>query len=436
MFEDIKKKFGQVLGHPITRKISDLGEDVLQVTYQLASNKNVVSLGSAVMAGVNIIADAFDVPIESATTYFVNKHNLELKNGSLHKLLIRAGAQTKYPLTVAMSTDNLSMMKLDFGDGDCMYWASSMKNVDAYDGFAEDTSNHNQFWVNPDFNFKKVNDFFWDKYVTGISLSYGKTDKGGVEISSLPILSAYEDAGEHSASSMIEYIKKSKQMGISRSFLLYGEPGTGKTSWVEKVAEGFGSRFVKLDSAFVQSLRSTDVEQILDTLGPEIILFDDFDRLNIDVYEGTFLYIIENIKRKYPSVTFFATVNDPEELSAALLRPGRFDEKIEFKLNNNKSSLKILIKYAEIYNLKYNEKELAAAVGKNNFTPAECKEAISRKLLNEKLSFAEIFEDLFRYRGFGSSADNYHEDDEEVYSPLPKKKRKGRKSDKSFGEDM
>jgi hypothetical protein len=406
-FDEAKKKLGQALGHPYVQKASLLGAEVLEITASLAHNKNPISIGGAMMAGANVLASAFDVAIESPLTYYLNKHDLKVYEGNLHKLLLKAGAGETFKVVTAFVSEDINLMRMDMGDSQYIYWNVTGKSIDSYDGLADTDNVASQYWTEADFNMQKVHDFFWAKFPTGIGLAYGKSSENagrrGPDIFSLPPANLYSDSTAHPIADISQYISKSKELNISRSFLLYGQPGTGKTSWVERIAQEFANRIVKVDSSYLHAVSSTEIEQILSILSPQIVLFDDFDRIDSEHYEGQFLYITENLKRKYPKITFFATVNEPEDLGAALLRPGRFDEKLEFLLTESVDCVKIVKMYAKDHHLALSNDEIEYALGKTGFTPAECKEAISRKVLRPQLDLKDIFDNLLQYRGFGDN---------------------------------
>lgn len=412
-FDKLKQKAGEVLGHPYVQQASSLGQEVLNITANLAHNRNPISIGSAVMAGANVIADALNIEFVNPINFYVEKHNLKFHNGELHKLLIKSGADSAFPVGTVLKLDNMSMIRMTIAENSEMYWIHRASQVDRFDIFASSEEVISQYWLSPDFDHSLVHDFFWNKYPTGINLSYGKSSGDSdieVEISALPVSNQYTELSSHPAAEMISYIKLSKSMSISRSFLLYGRPGTGKTSWCERIAQDFGSRLVKVDASFLESVENKEIEQILSILKPEIVLFDDFDRVDFEEYEGKFLYITENLKRKYPTVSFFATVNNPEELSDALLRPGRFDEKLKFTLPSADCCVEIMMSYARNLGVDVSEPDLRAAMGKCKLTPAECKEVILRLKLRPGSKLKDIFEDIKSFDP-GSEDEDEAEDD-------------------------
>jgi SpoVK/Ycf46/Vps4 family AAA+-type ATPase len=191
---------------------------------------------------------------------------------------------------------------------------------------------------------------------------------------------------------------------------------------VEKIGESFGKRIVKVESSFLDQVENGEIDKLVSLLQPEVVLFDDFDRIDLNSNEGKFLYITEDLKRKYPRVTFFATVNNPGELSPALLRPGRFDEKIKFLPPGPRESCKIIQMYAASMQIQVDANSLEAAVGNRKFTPAECREAISRKVLRPELDMRFIMDDIERYRNFEDQEEDgksdFDEDEDDTQPEL------------------
>jgi hypothetical protein len=399
--DKLKQKAGEVLGHPYLQQASSLGNNLLEITANLTHNKNPLSIGSAVLAGANVIADALNVEFTNPINFYASKHDLRVHDGHLHKLLLRSGVTSQFPLATVLKYDTMSFVKLAFSEESAMYWIKQVPQVKSYDVYAATDESANQYWVSPNFDSSLVHNFLWSKFKNGINLSYGSSadDHSGldVEISELPDLGTYTELTERSAAEMVDYIKLSKSIGISRSFLLYGKPGTGKTSWTEQIAKSFGSRLVKVDSSFLEQVDNKEIEQILSLLKPELVLFDDFDRVDFEEFEGKFLYITENLKRKYPNIAFFATANNTEVIGEALMRPGRFDEKYEFSCPTSKACLEIMDVYAKNLGVQIDAADAMLAISKYSLTPAECKEIVLRLRLRPGLKIKAIVADLKKF---------------------------------------
>jgi hypothetical protein len=431
LFDKLKQKAGEVLGHPYVRQASVLGEELLNITSSLAHNRNPISIGSAVMAGANVIADALNIEFTNPINFYATKHNLKVQDGQLHSLLINAGANAVFPVTTVLKFDAMSMLKMTFKADSSMYWVHQQSQIKQYDMFSGSEEVVSQFWFSPGFDPEVIHDFFWGKHSTGINLSYGKNASDSniqIEISPLPGANQYAEMSNYSVSDMVSYIRLSKSLGISRSFLLYGKPGTGKTSWAERISQDFNNRLVKVDTSFLEKVENKEIEQILSILKPEIVLFDDFDRVDFEEFEGKFLYITENLKRKYPSITFFATANSTDEMGEAMLRPGRFDEKFEFLPPNVDSCLSIMNSYCKSLGVKIDEDEVREAVGKRRFTPAECKEVVLRLMLRPSLKVKDILDDL---RAFHPDDDDDDSDTDLAASQRPKPMQSKRRNSNS-----
>lgn len=105
------------------------------------------------------------------------------------------------------------------------------------------------------------------------------------------------------------------------SILLYGEPGTGKSTAARLLASRNNWKFISV-SAF--SLRLDNIIGILDCLQPDAIIFDDFDRFS---KVSDYLSGLEEIKKRCPLV--IATINRYKSIDPALTRPERFDDHFE-----------------------------------------------------------------------------------------------------------
>lgn len=142
-----------------------------------------------------------------------------------------------------------------------------------------------------------------------------------------------------------EYLDKYKKLGLGRSILFYGPPGSGKSNIVKVVASSLDMKTVRLQN--LNEIRSKAVVDILDIFNPEAIVLEDIDHLySYDI--STLLEKIEkfNARGKY----VLATANEVTKINGALLRPGRFDELIEIT-NADPEYLKSVINDDEIFDL-------------------------------------------------------------------------------------
>jgi len=122
----------------------------------------------------------------------------------------------------------------------------------------------------------------------------------------------------------IEILERSKSFidnGYNRSIMLYGRPGTGKTSIMKYIAREMGGHILRINVADLDNLDSEDMLSAIDLLQPNILIIDDFDRVT---RPEKFLSDLEKFNKKIK--LFIVSVNSVSKLDDAVIRPGRFDD--------------------------------------------------------------------------------------------------------------
>lgn len=134
-----------------------------------------------------------------------------------------------------------------------------------------------------------------------------------------------DDAPLHSHTSreLSAYLGRAIAGGVTRSLLLWGAPGTGKTSLARAVVDELGLRCLRLRVEDLGRLQNTTLAEALDVFGPEAVVVDDLDRLR-GGHEHMF-EMLTMLKRRVKLV--LGTCNDKKKIPAPLRRPGRFDER-------------------------------------------------------------------------------------------------------------
>lgn len=119
-----------------------------------------------------------------------------------------------------------------------------------------------------------------------------------------------------------ERAQKFIEAGYTRSVLLYGESGTGKSHIMRYVAKRAGGLTLRVKARQLSSLR--DVAHAIKLLVPSAVIIDDLDRLR---EPEAILSEIEEIKGN--AKLFLCSVNRLKKLDPAVLRANRFDEFVE-----------------------------------------------------------------------------------------------------------
>lgn len=117
------------------------------------------------------------------------------------------------------------------------------------------------------------------------------------------------------------YLKKSRELNIPRSVMLYSSPGTGKSIVAATALTSLNLKTLKIDNF---NKVSTDfIQMLVKIFNIEAILIDDLDHMNIND-NSMILDFLEKVRRDVKII--IATVNSTKAFHHALLRPGRFDK--------------------------------------------------------------------------------------------------------------
>ena len=150
---------------------------------------------------------------------------------------------------------------------------------------------------------------------------------------------------------MIKNRERYESLGakLPRGILLHGDPGLGKSLMAECfIAEsGLKSFTVRYDAdsnVFINHIKKTFNEAV--DVAPSIILFDDMDKFENEDEDRpdaeAYVAIQSGMDAvKKCGVIVIATVNNKNKLPRSLIRPGRFDRKIEINRPTAQDAVKI-----------------------------------------------------------------------------------------------
>lgn len=114
------------------------------------------------------------------------------------------------------------------------------------------------------------------------------------------------------------------QAGINWTYMLYGPPGSGKSTAAARLVFETGLRSLRLPVETLHRLDADDMDMIFRVVKPEAVIMDDFDRCGS---QEIMLERMEKMRREAKLV--ICTANNPNDLDEAILRPGRIDEWVE-----------------------------------------------------------------------------------------------------------
>jgi hypothetical protein len=208
---------------------------------------------------------------------------------------------------------------------------TARSNSTSYDSF----SYHKFFACTKDYNYLELTNLLFRLVNDKLYLSASVSERLIVEKLDMQFSQDNYIVDEILYENLKNEITSFKNKGIQRSYILNGLPGTGKTTFALEMSKKISGRILKIDSNTFNNLSTGLVRPIVENLRCDFIIVDDIDRIHSQDLAG-FLFMLENIKSFEHKPTLLATVNKIEELDKAAIRPGRFDDIIEFHLPNTK----------------------------------------------------------------------------------------------------
>lgn len=189
-----------------------------------------------------------------------------------------------------------------------------------YDDTADKLYVHRDHW---DTYSKTLEKMFWEKY-SGHHVVLGVQDE-----EKLTVQEDHDSDDFLTSQRAIEAtrdIQKFLDLGINRSIIFYGPPGSGKSNMVKTIAS-----MLKLRTIRINNLAKFSVDVVLEVLrifNPDAVILEDIDNVAAEDISD----ILDKIERfnRNQKITF-ATANQMTRLDEALIRPGRFDEPIEIR---------------------------------------------------------------------------------------------------------
>lgn len=146
-----------------------------------------------------------------------------------------------------------------------------------------------------------------------------------------PVIDSFKDGTVIPTEQMKDLLDRCQRFlraGESRSYLLGGVPGTGKSVAIRWLTNTLGMTSMRIDLRLLSD--ETDnvagsLETMLNMLQPDVMILDDLDRIEVNAQVLAFLERARNMCR-----IVIASANFISALSGAATRPGRFDDIITF----------------------------------------------------------------------------------------------------------
>jgi len=386
----------EVLYSPSLRKVSRFAANVLE-TVSLVDTGSPLSVGSGVLSLIDSGVDAFDIPLPTKIEQYGDSHKLTERISFLGRVVVSSGLPEDMPTKIVCLDGKVALKELSFDFGSFYY----VENIDGSAQIHDELDRvHGYYYTTKEFPFEKLFDKIWERYSEGIYLSVKVSDDDGMNVKNLRMhnLSTSEliyIGANPDLEKFCEQLVKYRDKNISRSYMLIGAPGTGKSSFSILAAKSFTKRVLKIDPGVAQHLGSGEFDFIIQNLHPEVIIFDDFDKA--EASSKHLLFALEMIKQRFPNITIFATVNDFDNLDDAIKRPGRIDKRIWFDLPTAEERITISTHYLEQFDVDYEIENLELLVTNTvNMSPAYIRELCIRVGIDGWEEFDDIIEEFRR----------------------------------------
>lgn len=332
------------LNRPMVRNLSKFSYHLLE-TMHLMKQRDPLTITAASLSVANALAESFNLPQLSQMESYLSTLDVEHGFGHLPTLIFTSELFSSIEKDTVFSSENEELIELRLTKENTLYLVQYKNATDAYRQNKRDDVGMDFFYTKS-FDFNLLFDRLWKLYPYGIYLKRSRQTHT-LELRALPAANP-EYVGKYDLEKFCARLKRSRDEGISRSFLFHGPPGVGKTTSVLQIAYRHFNRIIKIDPAIARTLETGELEYFINQLCPQILVFEDFDRAysSVDVA----LFMLENIKQAHPEVIIFATVNSLNKLDPALLRPGRFDKMMYFGYPQDHEYATIINMYFKQYN--------------------------------------------------------------------------------------
>lgn len=341
------EKFSKIVDSRFVRRAGSLSSSILDIAEKVKSG-NPSTTAMAVMASVPHIKDFLDIEDFSELDKFIIKNNLiYFEDRKFTELVSSPNILEKALSKKDIEIEEDILVRIELGEKNYAYLfvfsneSALSKKVRTYS---------DDFYVAEDFSFEKAYEFFWQSFGDSITLNTSKVyGKSVIQFDELPIDTESILYDEEEGGRIGHEITVCQKKNKSRSYLLVGPPGTGKTSLCSLVCQKFCPRILKVSPNVVDMLTQGQLEQVIESLMPNALIIDDIDRVDL---KSSLLGLLEVIKIRFPKIVIFASANSANALGSAIIRPGRFDRVIWIDYPDKKYKARLIDFYCKKINLE------------------------------------------------------------------------------------
>lgn len=395
-FAKVKKTLTRLLVDNRVRKISRFASSLLEVV-SLIDTKNPLSIVSGSVSLIDAGVDAFELPYPNKFEQYAKTDNMIMRTDNLIRIIMSSGIAERVEPTLIAYDDDSIIKRMDFPFGTILF-AENLKSAPVSDP-------QEKIWMvyycSKDFDFAKLFDMIWERYDQGMYISVDPkretVSSNAIKLHNLEVPAMCYIGSSPSLDEFKQEILLYRERKISRSYMMIGEPGTGKTTFSLMCARDIGfSRILKVDPSVLETMTSAKIEELVKYVRPEFVLLDDFDRVG-GKSSKALLFILEIIKQHFPEIILITTVNDFNSLDSAIKRPGRIDKRIWFNMPSSEDRAKIIRYYVDDMKVDISDERLTQLTADTqDMSPAYIKEFCIRVSVEGWSKYDSILEEFKR----------------------------------------
>jgi hypothetical protein len=209
------------------------------------------------------------------------------------------------------------------------------------------------FYHTKGFDFEKVLQQTWDLYDGRLQFELRWNSSVYTSFSTVPNPLYGDDTAR--MDKLVTRHRRYQVDGVSRAYMMYGAPGTGKTSFAMAFADRVGNRILRIDARSFSTVSVSEVIFIVDALKPDFIMVDDVDKADVNHSLPTILGILQELKMHKTKTSLLLTANVVSTFDHGLLRPGRIDTWMTFGTPDADARRQIIEGYMKEANLTISE---------------------------------------------------------------------------------